>query len=337
VNRPQPHSGWVAVAVLVGLAGGCAARQPSTTIAGRFVKGVNGSGGVAWPTADEPASGVSDSGWSDAIKAELSNGPRAREDARDARVLEESDEQLRMALEALTASRDAVGLRSVAGEYRRLRVFDRAYQYLAEAEVLDPRDGETQEALARLWRDWGLPSEGLSGAYRAVAADPGSARAENTLGTVLFSLGHVDAARERFERAAALDGTAAYARNNLCHVALMAGDGARAVRECQAALGLDPGMATAQNNLALAYAVAGRWDEAAGAFMKAAGDEAVAQYNLGVAYWAGGDYRLAAEAFETALARRPGFELARQRALEARRLAGLASSSTDRKQDDGRD
>jgi len=341
MHGPQPQSGWVAVAVAMALVGGCAARQPSPTMAGRLVKGADGPGGVAWPTAPgtgtTPVVAADVAPLSEAQRDQLSAGPRARQGAEGARVLEESDERLRGALEAAAGQPDAAALRVVAREYRRLGVFDKAHGYLVRALALDPEDGQTHDALARLWRDWGLPAEGLSGAYRAVAAAPESAEAQNTLGTVLYALGHVEAARERFERAVAIDGAAAYAWNNLCHVTLMAGDDTRALAECRQALALDPGLAAAQNNLGLVHAAAGRWQDAAVAFTLAAGDEAVGRYNLGVAYMSRGEHALAADAFEAALALRPTFELARRRAAEARRLAEGTPGPADRKHNYGRD
>jgi len=330
-----PQVRLVVVAAALGLAGGCAARQSTQAISTTLVRGADGPGGVPWPTAGEPSPPNPDREFSEEVKTELSAGPRTRLVADGAQVLEETDPGLRQALAAVQEGPHADALRSVAEEYRRLGVFDQAHGYLRKALEIDPSDGATHEALARLWRDWGLPAEGLPAAYRAVAADPKSAAAQNTLGTILFVLGQIDPARERFEQALALDATAAYARNNLCHVALIEGEDARARDECAAALALDPGLTAASNNLGLVHAAAGRWRQATESFMAAAGDEAVGQYNLGVALLSRGEYARALDAFEAALTKRPSFALARLRADEARKLGGITTA--DRKLDDGRD
>jgi tetratricopeptide (TPR) repeat protein len=337
---PRPPVGWVACAVTLVLAGGCAAHQAPTSasLAGRLVRGVDGPGGVAWPTAEGAEGGaVVEAGASPELKAELSAGPRLKNEARDADLLEVSDDRLRSALEAAALTPTASALRAVADEYRRMQVFDQAHKYLTAALALEPEDGPTRDSLARLWRDWGLPAEGLPEAYRAVAFSPDSPEALNTLGMLLYSLGHVEAARERFEEILALDGQAAYARTNLCHAALMAGEQVRALEECRAALAIDPSSAAARNNLGLVYAASGRWDEAAVSFLMATTDEAIGRYNLGVALMGGREYLRAAEAFETALRLRPGFEQARQRATEARRLAGAAPVTQTGSTDHGRD
>ncbi len=336
---PRPPVGWVAFAGIAMLAGGCAAHQTaSTSLAGRLVTGVDGPGGVAWPMGEnaDGATGVQAEAPAE-LKAVLSAGPRTKNEARDADMLEVSDERLRAALEAAAAAPTAATLRAVADEYRRMRVFDQAHKYLAQALVLEPQDGRTHDALARLWRDWGLPAEGLPDAYRAVAASPDSPEAQNTLGMLLYALGHVEAARERFEHVLALDAGAAYAHNNLCHAAFMAGEEVRALDECRAALAIDPAFSAARNNLGLIYAAVGRWDEAAAAFLLATPDEATGRYNLGMALMASREYVRAAEAFEAALALRPGFEQARQRAREASRLVETAPAARSGSTDHGRD
>ena len=70
----------------------------------------------------------------------------------------------------------------VAQEYRRLNVLDApAYGRLNRALAKEPHLAEAHETLARVWRDWGMPHQGLGAAYRATAFDPASASAQNTL------------------------------------------------------------------------------------------------------------------------------------------------------------
>jgi tetratricopeptide (TPR) repeat protein len=239
---------------------------------------------------------------------------------RDAAPLESSDARLEAALRAAALAPGAATLRAVAEEYRRLRVFDLAHRYLTEALSSAPQDARTREALARLWRDWGVPAEGLGEAYRAVAADARSAAAQTTLGALLLELGHREAAEAALERAASLGEPSAAAESNLCYAAFELGAHDRALGHCEAALVMDPSFTAARNNLALVHAASGRWDEALVEFRAAAGDEATAQFNYGVVLLAGRDYERAITAFEAALAERPSFALAHMRAQEARRL-----------------
>ena len=325
-------AGRTVLAAATVMACGCASHQPPAAqgLAGRLVRGADGPGGIAWPAAaenDAVSGAAADVSAVLEPAAGVTAEPRAFERVQDAALLESADPRLEAALRAAVQAPGAGTLRAVAEQYRRLGVFDRAHRYLADALAIDPADGRTREALARLWRDWGVPAEGLGEAYRAVAADPGSAAAQTTLGSLLFVLGHVQAAQAMFERAASMHEPTAGAENNLCYAAFALGDHERALGHCQAALALDPSLTAARNNLALVHAAEGRWEEALAEFRAATGDEATAQFNYGVVLLAGREYEGAIAAFEAALAERPSFALARTRASEARRLAGAKGLS----------
>ena len=332
MGRSLPSFGWVALTVLVTQVVGCAAHQPpASSLSATLVKGPDGTGGVPWPTAEGAAAVSAPKATTSGLPLELTSGPREKHETREAKVLEAADPGLKEALEEAARAPSAESLRAVADEYQRLGVFDRAYGYLQRAIALAPLDSPTREAMARLWRDWGVPAEGLGDAYRAVSADPGAPEAQNTLGTLLFALGYVEAASERFSQAVALDGRAAYAHNNLCYGALTRHQLERAEEHCRAALALDPALESAHNNLGLVLAAAGRSDDAFAEFTTAAGDEATAFYNLGVAHFTNGAFAPAAEAFEAALALRPTFELARTRARQARGMSPIPADGPDRK------
>jgi tetratricopeptide (TPR) repeat protein len=129
---------------------------------------------------------------------------------------ESSDPALGRVLRALGTHPTASAERDVAAEYRRLRIYDRAYTHLEKARALEPRNAGVFDDLARTWRDAGAPALALPDAWRAVFFAPKSAEAHNTLGTVLFALGDVAQARQQFEAAVALAPEAEYARRNLC-------------------------------------------------------------------------------------------------------------------------
>ena len=234
--------------------------------------------------------------------------------------VEETYPRLAAAFLVATERPSPEALRHVAEEYRRLRIADRAHHHLQQALRLDPRDAATYDALARLWRDGGLPGLALADAHRAVYYAPLSAVAHNTLGTALQALGRRKEARDQYERALQLDPSAAYALNNLCYGWILDRQPGRAVAACAAALKLAPGLAAARNNLGLAYAAGGELDSARGAF-DGVGDRATALYNIGIVYMAKRRYRDAVSAFMAAQQARPSLHMAAARAEQAGRLA----------------
>ena len=231
-------------------------------------------------------------------------------------TLESFDADLGTALVEAQVHPSPATARRVAAAYARHDIFDMAHQYLMAAIKIDPRDGATYEALARLWRDVHMPQLAIGDAQRAVYYAPEWPVSHNTLGTVLQALGQRSAARKEYERALALDATAAYALNNLCYSDILDGHTASAIRRCSDALKVDPDLRAAQNNLGLAYAVAGKMNDALDAFNPTV-DPAGALYNLGVVRMARKEYRSAVEAFQAAQASNPSFPLAAARAQQA--------------------
>ena len=152
--------------------------------------------------------------------------------------LETSDPLLKDALAKLAAMPGSAQHLAVAAGYVRRGILDRAYDYLTRSLTINGPDPAVYDALARLWRDWGQPGEGLPHAYRAVYLDPQSSTAQNTLGTLLYKLGHRADARASFARAVELDKNAWFAFANLCHVDMAAGNTRAAIGECQRAAAL---------------------------------------------------------------------------------------------------
>jgi tetratricopeptide (TPR) repeat protein len=163
-------------------------------------------------------------------------------------TLESENDALRAVLASLAVRESIDGHRRAAAEYWHARVFDQADRHLTRAIALRPRDAGLFEERARLWRDAGLLDRALSDAHYAAYLAPGLAEAQNTLGTVLYALGQVGAARERFTRAAALRPDAAYAQSNLCFAALAGGALEEALMACDEALRITPGLDAAQRN-----------------------------------------------------------------------------------------
>jgi tetratricopeptide (TPR) repeat protein len=288
--------------------GGCATGQNS--LAARFVK----QGEPAVDLGGPPVSG------SERPRPSAAAAPaRAPEPpvASAGPTVEGSDPRLRSALLLEAVSPSPANHVGVAREYVRVGIRDAAFEHASQALDVDPRYGPAHELIARIWRDWGLPAEGVAAAYRAVYFAPRSASAENTLGTLLDAIGRSDLAIGAYDRALKLDPAAAWTLNNACYSEFTAGRLASARARCEAALAIDPSLRAAHNNLALILAASGDLVEAANEF-RAAGDDALAEYNLGIVYLAGREYGAAADRFERALKARPGFAEARTRAQEAR-------------------
>jgi tetratricopeptide (TPR) repeat protein len=152
--------------------------------------------------------------------------------------LETTDPVIKEALSGLTAASSSEQYLAVAASYVRRGVFDRAHDYLTRSLALNGPNAAVYDALARLWRDWGQPAEGLPHAHRAVYFDPQSPVAHNTLGTLLYRLGKRADARASFARAVELDSTAWYAFSNLCHVDMATGRTLAAIDECRRAAAL---------------------------------------------------------------------------------------------------
>ena len=165
--------------------------------------------------------------------------------------VESEDPALAASLSALRTSPSVAAHRRVAAEYWRLKVFDRAERHLTLALSLAPRDAMLIEERARLWRDAGVLDRALSDAHTAAYRAPSSAQAQNTLGTVLFALGRVTEARDRFARAAALAPVSAYVQNNLCYANYVTREFEAALAACDVALSVSPGFEAARRNRAL--------------------------------------------------------------------------------------
>jgi tetratricopeptide (TPR) repeat protein len=301
------------VALLFGLVllSGCATRH-GQSLSNRFV--VPGK-----PAVDlgGPPVGKSDEQRQKLKKAVQAAATTPRRSANFGATIEGSDKRLAAALLAETVFPTMASHLQVAEEYRRIGVLDAAYDGLKRALQKEPRSAVAHEALARVWRDWGMAGEGLGAAYRAAYYDRQSASAQNTLGTLLDALGRPEDARAAFQRALVLDPAASWALNNLCYVDFRLGRLKEAQAECAAALRLTPDFVAAHNNMGLIHAAAGEFVQARRSFLEA-GDEAAADFNLGIVYLRDSDYASAADAFEEAIKARPDFTAAKTRAHAAR-------------------
>ena len=240
----------------------------------------------------------------------------ARPDTRPVvRTLEASNPELAAALLAATAIPSPESYRQVAQEYRRLRVYDKAHDYLTGALKFDSKDAITHDALARTWRDAGFPHLGVGDAYRAIYYAPKSPAARNTLGTLFQAMGRRAEARTQYEIAAKLDPLAGYAHNNLCYGWILEGDATSALMACRRALSLDPESPIAHNNAGLAYALTGNLTAAREEFAHAG--RAAAAYNSGMVNLAAQNWDGASKDFLDALVADPSLRDAAIRARQA--------------------
>ena len=260
----------------------------------------------------------------DTLSTFMAKVRKLSEEARPARAVaptvEGTNPRLAAAVAAAALSPLPEHLRVAAHEYARMGITDRAHEYLMKWIALAPRDAAAHDALARLWRDSGLPHLGLGDAYRAIHYAPHSPITHNTLGTILHAIGNHKAARLHYERALQLDPSASYALTNVCYGHILAGAGRQAATACQRALDLDPRLAGARNNLALAQAMTGDLEGARLTF-SAALAPADAYYNIGIVHLARRDYARATEAFEQARAARPSMQLATARLQQLAQVA----------------
>ena len=302
----------VSALVLVTALAGCAARSP------RVAQPVPPAGVPASASASASATEPTGS-LSEFIQKIRHLSTAARPVQQGPPTLETRDQELAAELRMVAATPTADRHRAVAERYRVRGVLDAAYRHFNRALALNPRDAESYEGLARVWRDWGLPHLGVGDAHRATFYAPRSAAVHNTYGTLMQALGRYKDAQAAYEIASRLDPKAAYALNNLCYVAFLDGRVDAAIETCGKAVTLDPSLAAAKNNLALAYAAAGRPDLARLHFLDA-GDPASGLYNTGIAYLAARDYGNALAAFDAASRTRPTFNLARERARQLRAM-----------------
>ena len=153
-------------------------------------------------------------------------------------MLEASNPDVREALARLHQAPTTAHYVDVADAYVRAGVLDRAHDHLMRSLAVNGPDAAVYDSLARLWRDWGQPAEGLGHAHRSVYLAPRSAVAHNTLGTLLYRLRRTADARASFTRALELDPKAWYALANLCHLNMAAGDTTTAIKQCRQAAAL---------------------------------------------------------------------------------------------------
>jgi hypothetical protein len=234
-----------AIGLALVFASACASRAPQG-LADRFVTRDTGQPSAEATFDADPSSGSARKAPAASERESVPVAPIPK--VSPGPTLETENPALRVVLEALAVRESVDGHRRAAAEYRQAQVFDGADRHLTRAIAIRPRDAGLFEERARLWRDAGVLDRALSDAHHAAYLAPGLAEAQNTLGTVLYALGRVDAARARFARAAVLEPGAAYVQSNLCFAAFSGGALEQALMACDEALRIAPGLEAAQRN-----------------------------------------------------------------------------------------
>ena len=200
--------------------GACASSGPAS-FAGRFIipgtprVDLSAPAGIAGPLAPAMAA---------VPPPPAPDRPPAARTSVTAATLEATSPLLRARLDALAASPTADAHRAVAAAYTSYGIHDRAYDYLAAGLRLHSTDAGLHEAVARLWRDWGLPERALRHAHLAARYAPESAAAQTVLGSVLWAVDARDDATRAFARAFALEPAASWTRANWCTAVAARGD-----------------------------------------------------------------------------------------------------------------
>jgi len=240
----SPARALLAVAVLIATVA-CATHKHATTMSDHFIRQGKPSVDLGGPKPDESSlqRHMQEVRTLSATAMTRSKASSTSESA------EHRDPLLRDALKALAAHPSAAAHRTVASEYRRLRIYDAAFEHLTAAIKLDPKDAAAYDLRARLWRRWRLPALGLKDARQAVKLAPDSATAWNTLGLLFEDSGDSERATRAYLRSIGKEARASYAWNNLCRTWTAGADAHAAERACGRALQLDPALEAARLNL----------------------------------------------------------------------------------------
>lgn len=312
----------VMLAVGVCIHAGCAHHRPAS-LADRFMLKRHGTGVSEQQPSQPPSPTLEEAiGKIRQLMAQARPEPKA-----PMATLETRDPVLANALSDLHASPTAERYVDVAEAYRVRGSLDQAYDNYMHALHIDSRLAVAYDGLARVWRDWGFPGLGLGDAHRAIFFDPRSAAAENTLGTILQSLGRRTEARQAYSAATNLDKTAGYPLSNLCYLSFVEGKASQAIDECRTAIRRDPQLLAAHNNLALTYAAVGRLDLAKQEFAQAG--SAAEAYNMGIVHLARKEFARAAEQFDRASSGKVSAFDVENRARQARELAANAGEGEE--------
>lgn len=161
-----------------------------------------------------------------------------------------------------------------------------AKQLIDRALALDPDSAGALNTLGLILSRQGNEPAAMEKWRRALEIDPQFAEAHNNLGSSLAALGQVMAARESFQRAVEADSQFPEAYTNLGSTYAAQNDIKRAIQEYERALSINPSYVDAHNNLGTMYARLGDYKRAIEYYqtvLKLAPDHPDARRNLALA------------------------------------------------------
>ena len=242
---------------------------------------------------------------SEAVKTQVSAGPRPKSLLSNVGILEEENSLIALLLRKVQTDPENASAHFQLGRaYHDFRLYDEALRHYQSALRLEPDNPVYYEETGRLWRDWRSLEAGLGSVKRALELDPNFVEAWNTLGTIYDRQGNSGQAQYAYLRALSLNSNLDYVHNNLCSSYLKSEKFQQAVLHGERATQLNPTMLVAHNNLGLAYGMLGELDRALGEF-KHSGDEASARNNLGLMLLTRGQFAESMEQFKLATRIRP--------------------------------
>jgi Flp pilus assembly protein TadD len=132
----------------------------------------------------------------------------------------------------------------------RLEAPEEGERWMRRALEIDPDNAAAHHVLGLVLVEADRLQEATPHLERAVELEPGRAEMHNTLGIALDKQGRTDEARRRYDEALRWDPRFAQAHTNLGVMSARAGAAAAALAHFSAALRLDPASTAARNNLA---------------------------------------------------------------------------------------
>src|SRR5262249_1338724 len=146
---------------------------------------------------------------------------------------------------------------SLAQGYFNEGLFWSAYHLFHEVRNLTNGNLTAELGLAQIWDKWGDYSLAQQHIAAAIAINPGSFDAYETLGRIHLHRNSPVEAAQAFKRAVELEPERAATLANLGYADMLAGNSKDAQIELTKALALDPSLAEAHNNLGILLAQSG--------------------------------------------------------------------------------
>ena len=187
--------------------------------------------------------------------------------------------------------------------------YEHAIQLARAAVTVLPGSGQGQAHLASLLTQAGRPAEALPHYANAIAIAPNDPAMLNNLGSALYTVDRIDAARRAFELAILRSPDYADAHYNLGRTFAIRREHERAKAHFERAIALDPQHVEAYNDLGALLSALGHYDEALAAHRKALDirpDHAPAHASIGNLLLETGKIDQAAAAYARAIELDPG-------------------------------